>query len=67
VQRLDVHDGRVLWARPPSPYDFQLAVRTADGFALHYRSGSEQDYVHGALLLADDGHEIRDFQRKRME
>ena len=67
VQRLDVATGRVLWSRPPSRYDFQEAVRTADGFALAYRSGSELDYVHGAVLLADDGRELGDFQRKRME
>ena len=47
--------------------DFQEAVRTPDGFALGYRSGPELDYVHGALLLADDGRELGDFQRKRME
>jgi len=67
VQRLDVATGRVLWSRPASPYDFQEAVRTPDGFALGYRSGPELDYVHGALLLADDGRELGDFQRKRME
>jgi hypothetical protein len=67
VQRLDERTGRVLWSRPLSPYDFQETVRTADGFALSYRTGSEQDYVHGALLLADDGRELQDFQRKRME
>lgn len=67
VQRLDVATGRVFWSRPASPYDFQKAVRTPDGFALGYRSGPELDYVHGALLLADDGRELGDFQRKRME
>ena len=67
VQRLDPATGRVLWSRPPSHYDVQEAVRTPDGFALHYRTDSELDYVHGALLLADDGRELHDFQRKRME
>jgi hypothetical protein len=67
VQRLDVNTGRVLWSRPASPYVFENAVRTADGFALHYRTDSELDYVHGALLLASDGRELHDFQRKRME
>jgi hypothetical protein len=67
VQRLDVTTGRILWSRPASPYEFLEAARTTDGFALHYRTDSEQDYVHGALLLADDGRELRDFQRKRME
>lgn len=67
VQRLDVHTGRVLWSRPASRYEFDEAVRTADGFALHYRTDSELDYVHGAVLLADDGRELHDFQRKRME
>ena len=67
VQCLDVSTGRVLWSRPAISYDFQEAVRTPDGFAVGYRSGPELDYVHGALLLADDGRELRDFQRKRME
>ena len=67
VLRLDVNTGRVLWSRRLSPYSFEDAVRTADGFALHYRTDSEQDYVHGALLLAEDGRELHDFQRKRME
>ncbi|HEX8326673.1 MAG TPA: hypothetical protein VF629_03970 [Hymenobacter sp.] len=65
VQRLDVRDGRVLWSAPAKPYDFKHAVRTADGFALHYAGGP--DYAHGALLLTEDGREIRDFQRKRLE
>ena len=65
VQRLDVRDGRILWSRPANSYSFEHAVRTADGFALHYGGGP--DYVHGALLLANDGREIHDFQRKRME
>lgn len=67
VQRLDVNTGRVLWSHPASPYNFLEAVRTTDGFALHYRTDSELDYVHGALLLAEDGRELHDFQRKRME
>ena len=67
VQRLDVTTGRVLWSRPASPYRFDEAVRTTDGFALGYFTGPPLDYVHGALLLADDGRELRDFQRKRME
>jgi len=67
VQRLDAATGRVLWSRPASPYDFQEAVRTPDGFALSYRSGPALDYVHGVVLLAADGRELRDFQRKRME
>ncbi|GAB3637369.1 hypothetical protein GCM10027422_29590 [Hymenobacter arcticus] len=67
LQRLDVNTGRVLWSRPASRYDFEDPVRTPDGFALHYRTDSELDYVHGALLLANDGRELHDFQRKRME
>ena len=67
VQRLDAATGRVLWSRPASPYDFQEAVRTPDGFALRYRSGPALDYVHGVVLLAADGRELRDFQRKRLE
>ena len=67
VQRLDAATGRVLWSRPASPYYFQEAVRTPNGFALGYRSGPAQDYVHGVLLLAADGQELRDFQRKRLE
>ncbi|TPG66537.1 zinc ribbon domain-containing protein [Hymenobacter nivis] len=67
VQRLDPATGRVLWSLPASCYDVQEAVRTPDGFALHYRTDSELDYVHGALLLADDGRVLHDFQRKRME
>ncbi|WP_324679177.1 DUF4394 domain-containing protein [Hymenobacter sp. GOD-10R] len=65
LQRLSVPDDRILWSHPAKSYDFQEVVRIADGFALHYRGGP--DYAHGALLLANDGHEIRDFQRKRME
>lgn len=67
LQRLDVATGRVLWARPASAYDYKSAVRTRDGFALHYRTGSAQDYVHGALLLTADGQLLNDFQRARME
>ncbi|MBF9220452.1 hypothetical protein [Hymenobacter ruricola] len=65
VQRLDVRDGRILWSKPAGAYEFEQAVRTTDGFALHYRGGP--DYVHGIVLLTDDGHDIHDFQRKRLE
>ena len=65
VQRLDVRDGRILWSLPAGSYDFSHAVRTTDGFALHYTGGP--DYAHGAVLLTENGAEIRDFQRKRME
>ncbi|MGI4832696.1 MAG: hypothetical protein ACRYFK_04465 [Janthinobacterium lividum] len=67
VQCLDPATGHLRWSRPANAYGFQQAARTTDGFALFYRTGSELDYVHGALLLAGDGRELRDFQRKRME
>ena len=67
VQRLDVATGRVLWSHPSTGYDFQETMRTADGFALGYRSGPDLDYVHGVVLLGEDGQEQHDFQRKRME
>jgi hypothetical protein len=67
VQCLDPATGRLRWSRPANAYSFQVATRTADGFALHYRTDSELDYVHGAVLLASDGRELHDFQRKRME
>ena len=67
VQCLDATTGRLRWSRPPGPYGFEHAVRTTDGFALGYRTDSELDYVHGVVLLAADGQEVRDFQRKRLE
>ncbi|UOR06449.1 hypothetical protein MUN82_04975 [Hymenobacter aerilatus] len=67
VQCLDAKTARLLWSRPASPYTFHEAVRTTDGFALAYSTGPAQDYVHGIVLLADDGRELHDFQRKRLE
>lgn len=67
VQCLDPTTGHLRWSRPANAYDFQAAARTTAGFVLLYRTGSESDYVHGALLLAGDGREVRDFQRKRLE
>jgi len=67
VQCLDVKTGHQRWSRPPSSYTFREAVRTPDGFALAYSTGSEQDYVHGVVLLSDDGKELYDFQRKRLK
>ena len=67
IQCLDAATGRLRWSCLASPYKFQAAVRTADGYAVRHRTGPELDYVHGVVLLAEDGRQLRDFQRQRLK
>jgi hypothetical protein len=67
IQRIDVQTGQLLWALPPDRYNLYSCTRWKKGFAVEYRKGPEADYVHGVLVLSDEGKLLNNYQLSRIE
>ncbi|CAM3743979.1 hypothetical protein MUGA111182_06675 [Mucilaginibacter galii] len=67
IQRINVHTGKLEWALPPDKYYLSSATKWKHGFAIEYRKNEQADYVHGVLVVADDGKLVNNYQLGRTE
>ena len=68
LQSIDVNTGKVKWALSKSySFDYQDCVKCKQGFALHYRSGEDADYITGVYIITPDGKIVSDYLLKRAQ
>lgn len=67
IQRINVQTGKLEWALPPNTYNVGSATKCKQGFAIEYHTGDEADYVHGVLVVAENGKLIHNYQLSRLE
>ena len=67
IQRIDIANGKVLWALPPDHYYLSSVARCRQGFAIEYRKDEEADYVHGVMVASDKGKIVYNYQLSRTE
>jgi hypothetical protein len=67
IQRIDVENGRVLWALAPDRYFLQSVAKCKQGYAIEYRKGAEADYVHGVMVISPAGKLVYNYQLARTE
>ena len=67
IQSIDVNTGSIKWSFPPAKYFLYSSCKCKQGFAIEYRMGMEDDYVHGAFVISPEGKLINDFKLARTE
>jgi hypothetical protein len=68
LQSIDVNTGKVKWALAKSySFSYDNAVKCKQGFALHYSSGEDMDYISGVYIIAPDGKIVSDYLLGRAE
>ena len=67
IQRIDIANGKALWALPPDHYYLSSVARCRQGFAIEYRKDEEADYVHGVMVASDKGKIVYNYQLSRTE
>ena len=67
IQQIDIKTGKVLWALPPDRYNLSSVAKCKQGFAIEYRKDAEADYVHGAMVISDQGKIVHNYELTRTE
>ncbi|KFC19546.1 hypothetical protein [Chryseobacterium sp. FH1] len=67
LQSLNVETGAIIWSQPAVTFNYKSASKCNEGFAVHYSSGADHDYISGVLVISPEGKVISDYLLKRME
>lgn len=67
LQRIDAATGKVMWTSEPANYYLRQGTKCKQGYAIHYFSGEEMDYISGVLVFSPEGKLISDYLIKRNE
>lgn len=67
VQSIDVESGKIKWVLPPDRYTLSTSTKCRRGFALEYRKDAEADYVHGVLVISNEGKLLYNYKLARTE
>ncbi|RZK79609.1 MAG: hypothetical protein EOO85_03215 [Pedobacter sp.] len=67
IQRIDVETGKVLWTMEPDRYYLYYVTKCRQGYAIEYRKGQEADYMHGVMVISEDGVMVNNYKLGRTE
>lgn len=67
IQRIDVKTGKLLWALPPEQFFLYAVSKCKQGYAVEYRKGQDEDYIHGVYVISEAGKMVYNYQLSRTE
>jgi hypothetical protein len=67
IQKIDTQTGKIVWALPPDKFYLSQVIKCKQGYAIEYRKDEEADYVHGVMVVSEDGKMLHNYQLSRTE